>query len=347
MAQFNSSSAVTTYRASVIESRVRGEAYTLSFHNNTVFNFQFTGDQSHLISIATRGALSAEDNSFIEIGQPTRASPVRFLPYGTPPPEQDFQFTHDRIVGYTADAIFRCSNTLDHKGKTNVIKRNYFRRVYGQKAAIYEVEQAYEDIKYNIEDNFYHEIFGGRSAILNVNQNEDFATQFDLLSYVRGHPQGIGLIKIQNDQVVESQALDPEGALYALAANWPLMAVIMKNTTLISIQKRILHADQITTYLQNVVVDYQEDQLKRLLAESDRRLQRTGPQVTSHFVQQIHEAEYFEVLRDQIGRPSSEKYATQGDESKAASSPTPSSAPTEGDSTSDAAQSSTGRGVEL
>jgi hypothetical protein len=230
---------------------------------------------------------------------------------------------------------------LGHKGKTNVIKRNYFRRVYGQKAAIYEVEQAYEDIKYNIEDNFYHEIFGGHSAILYVNQNEDFSTQFDLLNYVHVHPQGIGLIKIQNDQVVESQALDPEGALYTLTANWPLMAVIMKNTTLISIQQRILHADQITTYLQNVVVDYQEDQLKHLLAESDRRLQRTGPLVTSNFVQLSHEAEYFKVLQDQMIGPFSEKYTTQGDESKTASSPTPSSAPSEGKRTSSAAQSST------
>jgi hypothetical protein len=101
----------------------------------------------------------------------------------------------------------------------------------------------------------------------------------------------------------------------------------MKNTTLISIQQRLLNADQITTYLQNVAVDYQEDQRKRLLAESEKRLQRTGPQVTSNFVQLIGEAKHFKVLQDQMDWPESDTKTTQSDESETSNVPAPSSGP--------------------
>jgi hypothetical protein len=96
----------------------------------------------------------------------------------------------------------------------------------------------------------------------------------------------------------------------------------------------------VTTYLKNVIVDYQGDQLQRLLSESDQRLQRTGADVTSNFVQLIREDKYFKVLLDETGAPSLEKHTGQVDESKTSSTLQPSSEPNQRNNTSDKVQSS-------
>ena len=86
------------------------------------------------------------------------------------------------------------------------------------------------------------------------------------------------------------------GALFNLQSDYSLVAVIMKNITLIEVEHIILKAFVVTTDIKNVDVDYNEEKLTKLINESKQRLEKSSQHVTSKFITEIEKVKYYQVL---------------------------------------------------
>ena len=90
----------------------------------------------------------------------------------------------------------------------NVFSNNRFRRIFARTAGIYELgAAAFQDIRFALEGNTYHEIFAETGGIIHLEQKGQIGSGSTLDEYLLAHNQAMGFIQMKGEIVSECSTM--------------------------------------------------------------------------------------------------------------------------------------------